>query len=151
MKRAWLFFVVSFLTFISIGVLNAQQPPQQKGILDYSKELGLSQKQVEAIRNAINSFEAKARENISKQQAIANELNNILKNENFNMDLVAKKIRELYQLRADLDIANIEAARKINSILTPQQRQKWQEIRNREMEKMSKQTPHSPPGAKTKK
>lgn len=143
MRRVWLSLVIFVLTFISVGILNAQNPPQPKGILDYSKELGLSQKQVEAIRNAINSFEAKARENISKQQAIANELNNLLKNENFNMDLVAKKIREIYQLRADLDIANIETARKINSILTPEQRKKWQEIRNREMERMSKQNPHT--------
>ncbi|MGB9668490.1 MAG: hypothetical protein ACPL0D_06130, partial [Thermosulfidibacteraceae bacterium] len=61
--------------------------------------------------------------------------------ENLSMDTIAKKIREFYNLRAELDIANIEAARKISNTLTPQQRKKWHEIRAREMQKLGGETP----------
>jgi len=41
---------------------------------------------------------------------------------------VEAKIKESYQIRADMAIAEIRTAEKINRVLTPKQFEKWKEI-----------------------
>ncbi|MEO0278885.1 MAG: Spy/CpxP family protein refolding chaperone [candidate division WOR-3 bacterium] len=123
--------VFIFSTLCVLGYAQTQNV-RPKGILDYKKELALTDKQVNTIDDAIKGFEAKAKEIEKKMQTLSQEINSLLASSG-NMETIKKKIKELYLLRADLDIANIEAARKINSVLTPEQRKKWQEIRQREL------------------
>ena len=118
--------------------LHAQQRRVvRKAILDYRDELKLSDEQVEEIKAYLFDLGKKVRELRGKLVLVNREVRALLREGakrrgSLDLDKVKKKIREAFEIRAEMAIAEIETAEKINGVLTPKQFEKWKEIRSKE-------------------
>jgi len=132
MKRVcfpFLFFLFIFFS-LSFAENQNQTQPQRRvyTILDFKDELKLSKEQVEKIRKIIDEFEKRARPLREKIVAQDREIRELLEKE-ADLKEIRGKIKENFSLRAELIIMEIEAGRKIDGVLTPEQLKKWREIR----------------------
>jgi len=96
-------------------------------IFDYQKEVGLSDKQADAIRQKIGELQRTVRK-INAELTLLNldiqDLN--AKNGNFNQ--LKKKVKAAYALVADLKIADYKTTRDINAVMSAKQLKKWRGI-----------------------
>jgi len=132
MKRVcfpFLFFLFIFFSLSFAENQNQTQPTKRVyTILDFKDELKLSKEQVEKIRKIIDEFEKRARPLREKIVAQDREIRELLERE-ADLKEIKGKVKENFSLRADLLIMDIEAGRKIDGVLTPEQLKKWREIR----------------------
>jgi len=130
----WLVVLLGFpaLVFAQQGKLvSAKYRP--KTILDYKKDLKLSQDQGERIKVYLFDLEKELRELKVKLASVNSEIRRLLeqgaeKQGSLKLKELEAKIREAYQIRADMAIAEIRTAEKINAVLTPKQFEKWKKI-----------------------
>lgn len=106
---------------------QAQQPAPVKTIFDYKKEVGYTDEQESKMKAAVSAFNEQMKGFGEKLKAAESELKSLFE-KNADMKDIEKKVREHYDLRASIEIANIELSRKINAVLTPEQTKKWREI-----------------------
>jgi len=137
-----LFTPVALLFFLFSLPLYAQQQAFQaevKTVLDYKKELGLTQSQADKIKVYIFDLERELNGLRERLNAVNREIAKLLeegveKQGSLKLSEVEKKIKEAFEIRAQLAIAEIRTAEKINASLTPEQFQKWKEVaKEREM------------------
>jgi len=124
----WCFvFVLSFLLispFFSYAQKAATTP---KTVLDFKDELKLSDSQAKEIRAIIADFEKKVEELQKKLVFFKNEATGLLKKDGDFKD-VKKNVKGYHDTMAELEIANLEAGRKIRQALTAEQFKMWKEI-----------------------
>jgi len=131
--------IISF-AFLFPFVSFSQQPPQgkpevvRKTILDFRDELKLTEDQVKSIKKIIDEFETKNRPLLEKLIALDKELKELLEKEG-DLGEIKKKIKEIYSLRAEMVINEIEAGRKIDKVLNKEQKEKWKQIRRGNIKK----------------
>jgi len=101
----------------------------RKTILDFKQELKLTEDQVKSIKKIIDEFETKNRPLLEKLIALDKELKELLEKEG-DLGEIKKRIKEIYSLRAEMVINEIEAGRKIDKILNKEQKEKWKQIRS---------------------
>ena len=121
------------VVLLGFPALVFAQQHRLKTILDYKKELGLSQDQEERIKAYLFDLEKGLRELKVKLASVNSEIRRLLeqgakKQGSLRLKDVEAKIREAYQIRADMAIAEIRTAEKINAVLTPKQFEKWKKI-----------------------
>lgn len=145
LARRWFFALLSLLVLAGVagaaqksepGTGNAPaQAPIDGGnpegakntIFDFKSELGLTDAQVDAIKQKIAGIEKKSR--LAKAKiTILNEEIQDLNAKNGDFETLKKKITEAYGVVAELKIDDIQANREINAILKPAQLEKWQKI-----------------------
>ena len=113
---------------------QAQPQIQRKTILDFKDELKLSEAQVKSIKTIIDEFERKNRTLMDKFLALDKELKELLEKEG-DLGEIKKRIKEIYSLRAEMAINEIEAGRKIDKVLNKEQKEKWKQIRRGNIKK----------------
>ena len=124
--------LISF--FIPIrGTCEETSQPQQvqvtrKTILDYKAEVGLSDKQVKEIEKLIGEFEKRLADRAEKIRENDTKLRELLVKEG-DIKEIGKNVREIYRLRGENVVDDIETGRKIDSLLAKEQRDKWREIK----------------------
>ena len=101
----------------------------RRTILDFKQELKLTEDQVKSIKKIIDEFETKNRPLLEKLIALDKELKELLEKEG-DLGEIKKRIKEIYSLRAEMVINEIEAGRKIDKILNKEQKEKWKQIRS---------------------
>ena len=101
-----------------------------KTILDFKDELALKPEQVEKLKKIIDDFEGSAQPLLSKIVSLNKETRELLGKEE-DLAKIKPKIKEVFSLRADLVIMEIEAGRKIDKVLTKEQLAKWREIKKK--------------------
>ncbi len=114
----------------------ARKNPAVRGprtILDYKDQLKLTNDQVEKIKAILFDLENRERalrRDLARmnREVLALLAEGAKKQGSLNLDDVKKKIRQSFQIRAEMAIAEIEAAEKINRLLTPAQFEKWKKI-----------------------
>jgi len=133
-------FVISFLLLFSTKGFSedvkstSNNPPTKtipvvrQTILDYKTEVGLTDKQAKDIEKLISDFQKREKENRDKIATQDKKVKELLANEG-DMKEIAKGIREIYRLRGEMLIDDIETGRKIDNCLTKEQKDKWKEIR----------------------
>ena len=126
MRKIFIKFFTLFLFFVFIFPCYAEA--QRKTILDFKDKLSLTEEQVLNIRKIIDDFEAQAKPLREKIVSLDREIRKLLE-EGGDIEDIKKKIKEVFSIRADLTIKDIEAGRKIDGVLTPEQLTKWREIR----------------------
>lgn len=129
-----LFFLIVIITSISFPV-HAQQATQSqvKTILDYKDDLKLTGDQVEKIKSYMFDLQKEIQNLTVKLNAVNTEILKLLdqgaeKQGSLKLSEVEAKIREAHQVRADMAIAEIRTAEKINRILTVEQYEKWKKL-----------------------
>ena len=133
-------FVISFLLLFSTkgfsedvkstsnNTSSKTIPVVRQTILDYKTEVGLTDKQAKDIEKLISDFQKREKENRDKIATQDKKVKELLANEG-DMKEIAKGIREIYRLRGEMLIDDIETGRKIDNCLTKEQKDKWKEIR----------------------
>jgi NH3-dependent NAD+ synthetase len=133
MLRANIASVVSnFLVFFLLAAspVNAQTaPPPERGrtIFDYKKDLNLSDRQEQDIKNILEDLNKEIRVTRAKATLIDVEIGDLIKKEG-DLEQIRKRLRELYDLEIALKMADIVAGRKINGTLSPEQLKRWKAI-----------------------
>jgi Spy/CpxP family protein refolding chaperone len=113
---------------------QAQPQIQRKTILDFKDELKLTEDQVKSIKKIIDEFEGKNRPLLEKLIALDKELKELLEKEG-DLGEIRKRIKEIYSIRADMVINEIETGRKIDKVLNKEQKEKWKQIRRGNIKK----------------
>ena len=101
----------------------------RRTILDFKQELKLTEDQVKSIKKIIDEFETKNRPLLEKLIALDKELKELLEKEG-DLGEIKKRIKEIYNLRAEMIFNEIEAGRKIDKVLNKEQKEKWKQIRS---------------------
>jgi hypothetical protein len=98
-----------------------------KTIFDYKKDINLTDDQEAKIKEHLVALEKEIRVMRAKLTIIDTEAQTLLEKEG-DMTQLKSKVKEAYDIQASMRIADIEAARKINGVLKPEQLKKWKEI-----------------------
>jgi len=134
MKRVFL--ITCALLLLIPAWIFAQQPPSSpvrpkpKTVLDFKEELGLKTPQLEKLKAIIDNFEKAAQPLREKIVSQNREIRQLLDKE-ADLSVVKPKLREVFSLQADLMVLELEAGRKIERELTPEQLNKWKAIRKK--------------------
>ena len=136
MSRSVLWLVVLLLFPTLVFAQQGKLVParhQLKTVLDYKKDLNLSQNQAERIKSYLFDLEKELRDLRLKLVSDNSEIMQLLqqggeKQGSLKLKDVEAKIKEAYQVRANMAIAEIRTADKINKTLTRKQFEKWKEI-----------------------
>lgn len=92
--------------------------------LQFEEELGLSDNQVESLKNIRLDFAKNTADNRSKLQVDTLELQDLLEMDSVNMRNVESKINEIHKLQASNQLAAVRAGIDAKNVLTPDQRTK---------------------------
>lgn len=129
------FFLIFFSIILFSSSIYAQQNIQKepKTILDYTKDLGLTENQVDRIKVYIYDLKKELNDLRVKLDSVNREIIKLLeegseKQGSLKLSEVEKKVKEAFEIRAQMAIAEIRTAEKINEALTPDQFKKWKEI-----------------------
>lgn len=98
-----------------------------KTMLDYRKELGLTEEQVKEVADALKSFQATVmgqRAALKQQEA---DFKALLAAEAPLSDIKAK-LRQISDTRFQLRYADVLTSRRVSGALKPEQMKKWREI-----------------------
>ena len=127
-------FVSAFLTQAQSATPPTKQPkPAQaqpapgQTIFDYKADLNLSDKQEQDIRTLLAELNKDVRLSNAKLTILNSELEDLIKNEG-DMEQIRKKVKEAFDLQANVKFADIAATRKINRVLSPEQLKRWRSI-----------------------
>ncbi len=125
-----IFLLFSFYESIHAEEPKKEQAPKRQTILDFKDELKLSNTQVKEIENLLTEFKKRqtdAAKEIRKHDA---KLRELLQKDG-DIAEIRKEVKEIYRLRGEMVIDELETARKIDGVLNPEQKKKWKEIRAR--------------------
>lgn len=119
---------------------SAQSPSGVKMIWDYKDQLGLTEAQVSDIKDAINGFQKEVIRLRSKLQVVELDLQDLVQKKS-DITAIKTKLAESADLQVNIRLADIETARKIDSILTEEQVKKWRDVQKKEISRESSMTP----------
>jgi hypothetical protein len=105
----------------------AQTPTPGHTIFDYKAELNLSDKQEDDIRALLADLNKEVRLGNAKLTIVNSELEELVKTEG-DVEQIRKKVKEAFDLQANVKFDDIVATRKINRVLSPEQLKRWRSI-----------------------
>lgn len=103
------------------------EPARGRTIFDYKRDLNLTDKQEQEIRTILQNLNKDVRLSNARLVIIDSEFEDLMNKES-DVDLIRKKLREAADIRIAMRIADIEASRKINRVLSPEQLKRWRAI-----------------------
>ncbi|MBI5599385.1 MAG: hypothetical protein HY890_06570 [Deltaproteobacteria bacterium] len=118
---------VFFMAFTAGALFAEEKAAPVKTIFDYKTDLGLTDDQVKKIKENLVSLERDVKVLRAKITIVEDEVRGLVGKDG-DMAQIKSKIREGYDIQASIRIADIEATRKINAVLKPEQFKKWKEI-----------------------
>ena len=104
------------------------QPQQPKTLLDFKNELKLTDTQVKEISKIRENLDKETKKDKAKLTLLNSDLEELLKSEG-DLNKIKTKLNEAALIQAGTVYLNIEASRKINKLLSPDQIKKWNDIR----------------------
>ncbi len=106
-------------------------------IFDYQKEVGLTDKQADDIRQKIGELQRTVRR-INAELTLLNLSIQDLNAKNGDFKKLKKKVKDAYSLVADLKIADYKTTRDINAVMSAKQLKKWRDIQRKNVRKTRK-------------
>lgn len=103
------------------------EPARGRTIFDYKDDLRMTDKQEQDIRTILQNLNKDARLSNARLVIIDSELEDLLNKEG-DLDLIRKKLRDAADIRIVMRITDLEATRKINRTLSPEQLKRWRGI-----------------------
>ncbi|MBF0511292.1 MAG: hypothetical protein HQL13_03085 [Candidatus Omnitrophica bacterium] len=105
----------------------AAQPQSVKTIFSYKTEIGLTDVQEKDLKALLYDEESLMKTNNGKLKILGKDLGDLIKNKD-DMQIIRTKLQEIAKVQVDTSCFNIENARKVEKILTPEQLEKWRDI-----------------------
>ena len=124
MKQTFCQALTAGLVIVLLAVGFAYQDPVPL-ILDLRDDLRLTEKQQREIKSVYLRQYRNRRLASAKVTIIDLELEDLIEQEG-DLELIRKKLRERADLQANLRFTEIEMERKVNSLLSPEQLKRWQ-------------------------
>jgi len=103
------------------------QAPQGRTIFDYKADLSLTDRQEREIKNVLTELNKRLRLDRARLTLLDSEVEELIIKE-ADLEQLRRKLREIADLQVNLRIADIEATRKINRTLSPEQLKRWRSI-----------------------
>lgn len=154
MKRTIVIFALAFSVFAGQWVLPAcaapagqtsaapaatANPTQARTLFDYQKQLGLTDKQVKDVKDALQGLETYVKSQQEKLVPIETQVAKLI-NSNGSLDQIKSLLQQAAPISIDIRMADIATSRKINGILTPNQLAQWREIQKKAREQSAAQS-----------
>jgi hypothetical protein len=121
------------MTFLLCGPALAQkggQPKKVRTLVDYKTELSLTDQQIEDIRESLKAFQTTVVEQRKLLRQYEGEYAKLVA-DHAPLDQVKQKLRQVTDTGFNLRYADVLTSRKVESILTADQLQKWRQIQTR--------------------
>lgn len=134
-----LFYAAGFMVAFALICFNssfAQEQTKKKTIFDYKAELNLNDDQVAKIKEQISSLNNEVKISRAKLTILDAEVRKLVEKDG-DMTQIKAKVKEAFDIQAQMRIADIEATRKINAVLGQDQMKKWREIQAAEKKKQT--------------
>jgi hypothetical protein len=112
---------------------SGQKAPPKKKIktmVDYQKELGLSDEQVAEVNASLVSFQETVTAQRAKLAQYEKEYKILLQNEAALAD-IKSKLRQIADTRFQIRYADVLTSRRVSNALTDEQMDKWREIQTK--------------------
>ncbi len=106
---------------------EAKQQVVVKTIFAYQKELSLTDKQVQDLKDKLSDFQKYLIEQRKTLVNLQKELNEMIANRAV-LKLIKEKLEQIAHVQADTGYFDVETSRKIEEELTPAQLEKWKGI-----------------------
>ena len=106
---------------------TTQETPKIMTIFDYKADINMTDDQEAQIKEDLGDLEKEIRVMRAKLTIIDTEAQTLLEKDG-DISQLKNKVKDAYDIQASMRIADIEAARKINAVLTPEQLKKWKGI-----------------------
>ena len=118
--------ILALLLSVSLG---AQEPKTVSipTILTYRQELGLSDKQVEAIKKDVEQFRQQALSLSERIKQTQTQLENEL-GARAELPVVKQRLQAYYDARCALHFADLAMGRKLEGVLSPEQLKQWRAL-----------------------
>lgn len=133
--------VLSMATVVSCFAQEKTKPAAQadknepKTIFSYKTEIGLSEKQIGDMKALVEKLQIAINEKSKVIMDSRSELAKMIKNRD-NLKLIKAQLEKISASQVELSYYDIETARKIESILTPEQLKKWQNVQQTAIDKL---------------
>jgi len=108
---------------------------EPKTIFSYKTEIGLSEKQIGDMKALVEKLQIAINEKSKIIMDSRSELAKMIKNRD-NLKLIKAQLEKISASQVELSYYDIETARKIESILTPEQLKKWQNVQQTAIDKL---------------
>jgi Spy/CpxP family protein refolding chaperone len=109
------------------AVSPAPEQQQVKTIWDYEKDLGLTQDQIQKMKDLFSKMQTQLADLNKKLEGAGQELKDML-TQGGNPDQIKAKLQEISNIRADINYIDIDTAQKINKTMSEKQLKDWREI-----------------------
>lgn len=97
-------------------------------VMMHAEELGISEEQVEALRNRHSEAMKQMIQNKCQIKMNMIDVKNAVMREEIDMPTAESKIREIGKLKGDMFVAMVQAMNEMRHILTPEQRKKVRDM-----------------------
>jgi len=108
-------------------VAGGQNQQVIKTIFDYQNELGLSNKQIQNLKDKIADFQKYFTEQQKTLVGLQKELKQLF-SDNASIRLIRSKLEQISRIQVDVSCRDIETSRNIERELTPAQLKKWKAL-----------------------
>jgi len=109
-----------------------------KTIFNYKTELGLTDPQIQSIKDSISKLQASLSERAKQINTLSQELITMIKNKE-SIKLIKEKLEKIAAFQVENSISDIETSRGIEDVLTPAQLKKWKNIQTEAQDKLKAQ------------
>lgn len=104
--------------------------PHFKTLFSYKEELGLTPAQISAIKAQLSLLKKSHDEGDARLKRQEDEYLQLLSSD-AGVDEARVKLRQIADTTVEMRLKDFQISRAITAVLTPEQRRKWQEIRQR--------------------
>jgi Spy/CpxP family protein refolding chaperone len=117
--------------FLSVFACSQDQPVQNteqpKMIYEFNKELNLTSDQINKLKAVSTEYQQNALVYQRNSMYLSKEFNELIQ-QNAGIDALKYKLQQIADFKVEIDINEIILSRRINSILTKEQLDKWKNI-----------------------
>ncbi len=127
-----LFLTLTLLSGFALGPAPAEDKPKPKTtkvktLIDYKSELGLSDKQVKEIKDTLFAYQNVVTEQRKALSTYEKEYSGLV-SERAPLEQIKGKLRQITDTSFNLRFADVQTARKVETVLTADQLKKWRDI-----------------------
>lgn len=153
MERKRIVLVGILLSFVLAVPVYAQEKPKVKEvsvqdaqssknaiktIFDYKKEIGLSEDQVQKMKDLLTGLKNSFDEKKAKLLMLRNDLVQMIKNRE-KLESIKTQLGKMADVQVDISYADIETSRRIEDIMNSEQLKNWHDLQTKTQEKITGQ------------
>lgn len=110
-----------------------------KSIFAYEKELGLTQHQVQSLKDILSGFQDFLNDKVKEITNLRTTLNDMIAKQ-ADIKAIRGVLEQMSRIQIDISCNDIETARKVPGVLMPSQFEKWKQIQEKARKQVQQTT-----------